>query len=312
MSNGASNSGPPSLQSYVAAADRVSETARTADRANLDATAWLAVSAHMGVALSQLDDESAEISRQLGMSSAQARLLEYLKSQVGELVDRRALRGVAQIDDWARRIRELRVEHGWPITSSAQDERIPNGKYRLDSLHPDAKLANKWKVANKIRKQSGSGFDRGLTYLKEIYPEPAAADELFYVMKIKSYARRIREMAEHGWMIDSNVDDSSLPPGTYRLTTLTQAPARVREAIKLRYSVFERDRFTCQDCGRKPVDGITLQAHHKLMVSQGGDNSESNLVTLCPDCHAGRHSLSKGNTQDELLNPGSEQFRISR
>ena len=54
---------------------------------------------------------------------------------------------------------------------------------------------------------------------------------------------------------------------------------------KLRYEVLQRDNWRCQDCGRRE----NLEVHHKRMRSQGGDDSELNLITLCHSCHAKQH-----------------------
>lgn len=76
---------------------------------------------------------------------------------------------------------------------------------------------------------------------------------------------------------------------------------RKREVQKgWRERVFERDNYTCQDCG---VRGKELQAHHKVPVSEiirEIDSKEdipshtlfndvSNGVTLCKSCHEDRH-----------------------
>lgn len=310
--------GAPPVSGLGAALDEVASVVRAAGVGALTRDQWLEYAAALGQRISELERSASGVSAHFGLSSAQSRMLRYLQLHVGELVDRRALRGVAQIDDWARRIRELRVEHGWPIVSSAQDSRIPKDFYRLDGMERDEALAARWRTANTIRKQTGSAFNRGLAYLKAVHPEVAQADEMAYVMKIKDYQRRIREMAEHGWMIESNVDDPSLPPGSYRLTTLKQAPPRVRQAIKLRHEVFARDKHRCVDCGKSPAtDGVVLHAHHLKMVSEGGTNDVDNLVTVCPDCHAGRHAqmrkerlLHAGDVRDELLEPLPESPRV--
>lgn len=61
---------------------------------------------------------------------------------------------------------------------------------------------------------------------------------------------------------------------------------------KLRLSVFERDNYTCQYCGKftdKP------QADHVMPISRGGSDTLDNLVTACPQCN-----MSKGDrTPDE-------------
>lgn len=67
----------------------------------------------------------------------------------------------------------------------------------------------------------------------------------------------------------------------------------------------ERDGFRCRDCGRTAHEARKrFEVHHLVMVSEGGTNEAENLVTLCSDCHAGRHALRPGQTVDELLEPG--------
>jgi hypothetical protein len=56
-----------------------------------------------------------------------------------------------------------------------------------------------------------------------------------------------------------------------------------------RTQIFERDDYTCQDCGER---GGTLAAHHVEYVSENPDRAHDidNGVTLCDDCHAERHN----------------------
>ena len=51
---------------------------------------------------------------------------------------------------------------------------------------------------------------------------------------------------------------------------------------KIRYLVYLRDRFTCQDCG---INGIRLDIHHIIPFIANRDNSIDNLITLCRSCH---------------------------
>lgn len=51
---------------------------------------------------------------------------------------------------------------------------------------------------------------------------------------------------------------------------------------KIRYLVYLRDNFTCQDCG---VNNKSLDIHHKTPFMQTHDNSLNNLITLCRSCH---------------------------
>jgi 5-methylcytosine-specific restriction endonuclease McrA len=54
----------------------------------------------------------------------------------------------------------------------------------------------------------------------------------------------------------------------------------------LRRRVLERDHWRCQSCGSLQ----NLEVHHQTLRSQSGDDSESNLITLCSSCHVHVHS----------------------
>jgi len=47
-----------------------------------------------------------------------------------------------------------------------------------------------------------------------------------------------------------------------------------------------RDDFTCQLCGSHR----SLEVHHIRRRSRGGEDSPSNLLTVCHDCHARIHA----------------------
>jgi hypothetical protein len=259
----------------------------------------------MGKLLACVDDASADVAAEFGYTSAQARILAYLRIHLGEIVGKDALAGVAGISAWARRVRELRVEHGWRISSDETRDDLRSGEYVLEAPEPDEDLAKAWQTAQQIRNLPGSsGKSRILALLKAVYPAAADKEQLGYVARIDSWQRRLREHAEEGWQVVSNVDDPSLAPGSYRLAALDQLPARARQAIKLRYEILARDHYTCHDCGWQPEHGgRTLQIHHTEHRSQSDPNR---LVTLCDPCHAGRHALARGKTKDEVLNPGSD------
>ncbi|MGW5884481.1 HNH endonuclease [Streptomyces koyangensis] len=280
-----------------------------AENASLDKATWLEFAAELGNWSAQLRDGMNKANKELGIASAREAILLYLLHHVDEPVPADALASVSGITEWGRRVRELRVEFGWPIDSGVTRDDLPYDHYRLMADQPDADLADSWRVAKEARNlkrpggKSEAARGRLLHYLKEISPLAADKEQLSYVAKIQEWPRRLRELEEEGWQIISNVDDPNLPPGSYRLPTLEKRPPRVREAIKLRYKILERDRRRCQDCGRTPALGATLQIHHILPVHMGGKNDEENLVTLCIQCHGGRHSLMSGDPKDELLNP---------
>lgn len=57
-------------------------------------------------------------------------------------------------------------------------------------------------------------------------------------------------------------------------------------------TVYERDGYTCQNCGAQggPLGDAELHAHHIVDVSSGGSHAPSNLVTLCQECHIATHN----------------------
>ncbi|MEU4095266.1 HNH endonuclease signature motif containing protein [Streptomyces sp. NPDC026673] len=280
-----------------------------AEDASVDRDAWLEFAAELGTWSANLRDGLGEVNKSLGVTSGQKAILLYLLSRVGEPVPGDALAGVSGIYEWARRVRELRVESGWPIESGANRDDLDYDHYRLMADEPDEDLADRWRVAKEARNlkkpggKDAAGRARLLHYLQAISPRPADKEQLAYVAKIHEWPRRLRELEEQGWQIVSNIDDPTLPPGSYRLPTLEMRPPRVREAIKLRYKILDRDKRTCQDCGRTPKEGVSLQIHHILPVHKGGQNDDENLITLCIQCHGGRHALMGTSAKDELLNP---------
>jgi len=57
---------------------------------------------------------------------------------------------------------------------------------------------------------------------------------------------------------------------------------------RLRWALFKKYNYTCQECGRYSKGNLHL--HHKIPVRLGGSHSESNLVVLCKDCHYKVHT----------------------
>ncbi len=50
---------------------------------------------------------------------------------------------------------------------------------------------------------------------------------------------------------------------------------------QLRLQVLERDGWRCQTCGSM----TNLEVHHAQFRSHQGDDAETNLITLCAQCH---------------------------
>lgn len=69
--------------------------------------------------------------------SVKERLKQFFLEHMGEVVNARQLRDVATPStEWARRIRELRTEEGWPIQTQNDAADLKPGEYRLDGDPP--------------------------------------------------------------------------------------------------------------------------------------------------------------------------------
>lgn len=58
-------------------------------------------------------------------------------------------------------------------------------------------------------------------------------------------------------------------------------------STRVRFEIFKRDNFKCQYCGRMPPQ-VILHIDHVVSVANGGDNSNTNLITSCQDCNLGK------------------------
>jgi 5-methylcytosine-specific restriction endonuclease McrA len=226
------------------------------------------------------------------------KLLAYLRERVGQPVYGEELAAIAGIGEWARRIRELRHEHGYEISE------LGGSAYRLESAEPDEGRAREWQLANEIRRRPGSGLSRISAFLEAKVGQVVTREQLDYVARIKEGSRRVRELRdEHGWPINSHIDEVGLRPSEYRLVSADPDDRRdPRQRLypeDLRERVFARDDYTCQRCGRNREKALAagdtrfyLEIHHKTAVAEELDalapeelNKEENLVTLCHRDH---------------------------
>ncbi len=68
---------------------------------------------------------------------------------------------------------------------------------------------------------------------------------------------------------------------------------------RIRYVVYMRDHFTCQDWD---ITGKSLDIHHKIPYLYSGDNSIENLITLCRKCHMkAEHEIKEEFKQINIL-----------
>lgn len=248
--------------------------------------------------------------------SARERILAYFRRFPGQVIDGDELMVVAGISEYARRLRELRVEEGWPIMSGitaremrdAQDEEGLPGEDAAPAMRPDQYVliedrqdrdaAHRWNMANQIRRSTAGARDKMLRYFRANVGKQITSEELRYVANISDWPRRARELrTEDGWPIVTRfTGDPTLPAGIYVLERDEQAPAHDRHIPEIvRREVMQRDNWSCRwrGCGWPhgfpPQDHRFLEAHHRIHHADRGANTPENLVTLCNLHHDETH-----------------------
>lgn len=255
---------------------------------------------------------------------ARDRILQYLRRYQGVVIHGDELAVIAGISEWARRVRELRVEDGWDIASGmtiremAEQEpsavkdiaatigrnplELAPDHYLLITPEQDRDAAFRWNQLNRLRKdKSLSVKSKILEYLKANCGQAVTGEELRYLASGKTeWARRSRELrTEEGWPVATrNTGRPDLPVGVYVLEHDRQAQPHDRKIPDaVRVEVLQRDDFSCQakGCGWKrdqaaPGDPRRfLELHHIKHHAAGGQNNADNLVTLCNVHHDALH-----------------------
>lgn len=249
------------------------------------------------------------------VTSARSRILYYFKKYPRTIISGDELLVVSAIQEYARRVRELRVQFGWSIISGvtakemAEEGEFPIKGVNVSMMKPDDYIlisefedrdaAHRWFIANDIRKRNDSVRTKLLDYLKVNVGKPVAGEELRYVANNKTeWARRVRELrTEFGWpIVTRNTGNPELPIGSYILESLRQSPEHDRKiSDSVRGEVLRRDKYKCKICGWNHKDWNRsdprhLELHHKKPHAKGGKNNQDNLITVCTICHDKIHS----------------------
>lgn len=150
----------------------IDDIGRLVDRleSSPSAAEHLEARARIGRLRAELDAANNQLSARLGMSSAKERILRYLLAHVGEVVDKEELAGVAGIFEFPRRIRELRSDEGWQISSMESHAHLRPGQYVLLSRERDLAVTSGWDAAHRIRRQGGDPVEGLVRLLREIRP----------------------------------------------------------------------------------------------------------------------------------------------
>ena len=242
--------------------------------------------------------------------SARERILHYFQKYPEVIISGDELLVVSGIQEYARRVRELKVQFGWSIVSGltvkqmAEENEFPlpnidvtamgPSDYILLSPRQDRDAAHRWNLANEIRRENISVRDKILKYLRTNVGQKITGEELKYLAKDRSeWARRVRELrTEFGWpVVTRNTGRPDLEIGVYLLEADRQSPEhdrRIPDPVKR--NVLRRDNYKCTLCKWSyeewnRADPRHLELHHKKHHVKGGDNTESNLITVCTVCH---------------------------
>jgi len=251
-------------------------------------------------------------------TAARARILDYFRKYPKTVIHGDELMVVSGIQDWPRRLRELRKEYGWAILSGdAANEMLAEDEFALrdlkvTSLKPeeyilldeeqDREAALRWRIANDIRKKKVGVKKKIEEYMLANVGRTVTGEELRYVANDKTeWARRVRELrTEQGWpIVTRNTGRPDLPIGVYLLEQARQSPVHDRNIPDpVRCAVLIRDAYKCQKCGWthrqwNPSDPRHLELHHIEHHVKGGRNTEDNLTTLCTVCHDHLHRTTK-------------------
>lgn len=250
-------------------------------------------------------------------SAARDRILYYFRTYPATIINGDELLVVSGIQEYARRLRELRVQFGWAIVSGVtinemdqdESEEVPDdlktmkpNEYILLRAEQDRDAAHRWNVANTIRKQRGSVREKILTFLRANVGQAVTNEELRYVAGDKTeWARRVRELrTEFGWpIVTKTTGQPDLAVGLYVLQADRQSPEHDRNIPDdVRREVLRRDRYKCRECGWShhewnPSDPRHLELHHVQHHAKGGQNVEGNLKTVCTVCHDKLHRREK-------------------
>lgn len=271
-------------------------------------------------------------------AGARDRILAYFLKYPRTVIDGDELMVVSGIGEWARRVRELRVEFGWPINSGATYKEMATDlrgdgeseallaleadlgvnplslkpeQYVLTSVEQDRDAAYRWNLLNTIRKSGDSVRDKILAYLKHNVGKPVLGEELRYLSPSKTeWARRVRELrTEFGWSVASRMSGRpDLDVGVYILEHDRQARENDRKIQDpVRVTVLQRDGHRCRVCGwgyrdRQFGDPRQfLELHHIEHHARGGGNYEQNLITLCNVHHDEVHRDPEAETRVEAM-----------
>jgi hypothetical protein len=248
-------------------------------------------------------------------TNARDRILYYFKKYPFTIIGGDELLVVSAIQEYARRVRELRVQFGWSIVNGITAKQMMDedgfhlddanysnmrpSDYILLSEQQDREAAHRWNIANDIRREHIAVRDKLIKFFRTNVGKKITGEELRYVARDRTeWARRVRELrTEFGWpIVTKNTGRPDLEVGVYLLEADRQSPEHDRKIPdQIKGEVLRRDGYKCRNCGWSHKewnrsDPRHLELHHIEHHADGGENIAKNLRTLCIICHDGIHS----------------------
>ena len=168
-------------------------------------------------------------------SSGRARILGYLRHQVGRIVHTDELMIVAGIGDYPRRIRELRADFGWPILSglavrdmllesncktsidAPQFSLMAPEEYILVEDSRDQDAVRRWTLAPSIKASNSDPKARLKNFIMQSLGQRVTAEELRSVSGNDSaWPSLLRSLQQDGVTTRSSIfGNRELPPGIF-------------------------------------------------------------------------------------------------
>ena len=237
--------------------------------------------------------------------AARERLKLYLTRYAGTIIKSQELEVVSGISEYARRVRELRVQEGFKILTGISNDpefgiSLKPNEYILIDRNPDITAANRWYIANRIRKETEGGSQgRILRYLLKNVGQVVTSEEIAYVARAKEFGRRVRELrTEQGFPIATMFTgrpDLKMSEYVLESSDRVAEPHDRKIPFEIQKAVYERAVNKCENCGWcherwLKSDPRILEIHHIKKHVEGGKNTMENLVVLCSKCHDEIHS----------------------
>ena len=140
-----------------------------------------------------------------------------------------------------------------------------------------------------VRRGNGKNWSQAkLTILKLLWPlKWVSGKEIFRVINQTYYDRRILELRESGWQIETHSSGQM-----YRLLSHDKLPGQERQYpnAELKRLVQNRDQNTCMICGQQDAN---IQYDHKIPFERNGPTTIENLQLLCRACNVEKRGACK-------------------